>query len=326
MAITSHHDRRPPALAANPGRLFRLVAVACLASSAVLDVCPELAWGGEGGAFLSVTKDGGGVRGRAIVRPPRGSGAACTAQFSATLASGDAYHEEEDRRRFDERHRRARAHAACVRRLSAWDDHDLTTLPRTPRTVSPATRDAVFVHRRSNTQWRGYKTQVVRNLRVFREVVRVRPDAHDRLHLLYLDGVKGADVVPVGAGPETGRRVYARSLERGADREFAIQALNGPQGPERSDLGTFVVDMLSSLVAHEGGPRVADVFVSPAPSTRRRASDGACSCGTFGRRPPSTMIRRRVLRDDGSVRLEDPWVRGSLATGDRLWRLVNTLP
>ena len=222
--------------------------------------------------------------------------------------------------------------------MSAWDDHDLTTLPRTPRTVSPATRDAVFVHRRSNTQWRGYKTQVVRNLRVFREVVRVRPDAHDRLHLLYLDGVKGADVVPVGAGPETGRRVYARSLERGADREFAIQALNGPQGPERSDLGTFVVDMLSSLVAHEGGPRVADVFV---PAVSRvclaGAVDALAELDARGWRvfvwdlwqaaAVDDQIRRRVLRDDGSVRLEDPWVRGILEAatlGDRLWRLVNT--
>ena len=79
VAITSHHDRRPPGYVAatTPGRLFRLVAVACLASSAVLDVCPELAWGGEGGAFLSVTKDGGGVRGRAIVETVARLGAAC---------------------------------------------------------------------------------------------------------------------------------------------------------------------------------------------------------------------------------------------------------
>ena len=94
--------------------------------------------------------------------------------------------------------------------------------------------------------------------------------------------------------------------------------------------------MLERLIAREGGPRVADVFI-PAVSrvSLAGAIDALAELDAKGWRlffwdlwqaaTVDVEFRRRVLRDDGSVRLDDPWVRGvlrAIALGDRLWRWV----
>lgn len=181
-----------------------------------------------------------------------------------------------------------------------------------------------------------FSSQAVRNKRVHGAVFHARPHAHERLYLLFLDRFKGTDVVPVAADRGEGRHVHALTLERGADGAFPVEAREGPQGPRRNDLGAFAVEMLERLIAREGGPRVADVFI-PAVSrvSLAGAIDALAELDAKGWRfffwdlwqaaTVDVEFRRRVLRDDGSVRLDDPWVRGvlrAIALGDRLWRWV----
>lgn len=126
------------------------------------------------------------------------------------------------------------------------------------------------------------------------------------------------------------------TLERGADGEFPVDKRDGPQGPRRLDLGAFAVEMLERLIAREGGPTVADVFI---PAVSRVCLEGAVDAlaeldakgwrfyfwDLWQAAAVDDGFRRRVLRDDGSVRLDDPWVRGvlrAIALGDRLWRWV----
>ena len=143
------------------------------------------------------------------------------------------------------------------------------------------------------------------------------------MRLIFLDGFKGTDRVPVEAVPREGRRVFARTLERDAEGEYRVEALDEPGGVERDDLGAFVIAMLESLV-REREPRTADVFVS---SASRICLDGAVDAlvelDARGWRifcwdlleaeaaDPHDAIRR-LLRRDGSTRLDDPWVAAVL--------------
>ena len=337
VVITSHHDRRPPGYvdAATPGERFRLVAVSCLASTAVVDVRPELAWGGEGGCFLDVTRGGEGA---AIVQSVGTLGAVSTAEFSATVTSGDAYYDGGSEKRARELFRRSLALAKCAQRLDAWcrDGVGAATATANASMTASSKRVAVCFHRVS-ASWQSFATQTTRNVRVYRAVFGAQPRAHERMYLLSLDGFKGTDVVPVAANRGAGRHVHALTIERGADGAFAVEARERPQGPRRHDLGAFAVEMLERLIAREGGATVADVFI---PAVSRvclaGAVDALAELDAKGWRfyfwdlwqaaAVDDGFRRFVLRDDGSVRLDHPWVRGvlkAIALGDRLWRWVN---
>ena len=327
-----------------PGERFRVVAVACTASTAVVDVRPELAWRGR---FLSVEHP----EGARIVESVATLGAASTAQFAATLSSGDRFYGD-DETLSSELRRRSVTFARCVKRLAAWrravaDAVGAGTAIIARRVPDAETkRDAVFVHRRSNPAFHSFGTQVMRNRRVWGDVVqRQGEETHDALRLLFLDGFKGTTPVPVAADRGEGRLAYAATLERGADGAFpVVEALDGPQGVERPDLGAFAKDMLKNLVAEGAAQgereRVADIFL-PALSRvcLRGAVDVLAELDAEGWRVFSwdlwqaaavddenrdDEIRlRRLLRDDWSIRLDDPWVRDvikAIALGDRLWR------
>ena len=178
---------------------------------------------------------------------------------------------------------------------------------------------------------------VVKVIRKYQQKTHEGRDVHADVRLVFLDGFKGTDRVPVEAVPREGRRVFARTLERDAEGEYRVEALDEPQGVERDDLGAFVIAMLESLV-REREPRTADVFVS---SASRICLDGAVDAlvelDARGWRifcwdlleaeaaDPHDAIRR-LLRRDGSTRLDDPWVAAVLrdiALANRMWRHAN---
>ena len=196
------------------------------------------------------------------------------------------------------------------------------------------------MHRRSDPQQGGYATQVERTRRLLDAVVaREGRDAHADARLAFLDGFKGTDAVPVEADPRVGRRVYARTIERDADGAYRVEALEEPQGVERDDLGAFATPMLEALVREEEGepPRVADVFVaSMSRICMEGAVDALAELDARGWRvfvwdvteaaAVDDEIRRELLREDGSLRLDDAWVRevlNEIALGNRMWRIAH---
>jgi hypothetical protein len=344
LMITSHHDRRPSGFVAamTPGERFRVVAVACTASTAVVDVRPELAWNGR---FLSVEHP----EGARIVEAIATLGAVSTAQFSATISSGDRFYggPEFDEKLASERRRRSISFARCVKRLAAWRadaraDGGGTAIIARRVPDAETKRDAVFVHRRSNVQVDSFATQVMRNRRVWGDVVRLQGEGtHDALRLLFLDGFKGTTPVPIAADG-VDMRAYAATLERGGvNHEFpvpVVEALDGPQGDEQFNLGDFAKEMLKNLVAEGAAQgereRVADIFL---PALSRVCLGGAIdalaeldaegwrvfSWDLWQAAAVDDEIGQRLLRDDGSIRLDDPWVCAvieAIALADRLWR------
>ena len=102
------------------------------------------------------------------------------------------------------------------------------------------------------------------------------------------------------------------------------------------DLGAFAREMLENLVADgegEPGRRVADIFL---PAVSRVCLEGAIEAlaelDAEGWRVFAWDLWqaaavdeeiRDLLRGDGSIRLDNLWVRGvieAIALGDRLWR------
>ena len=163
-----------------------------------------------------------------------------------------------------------------------------------------------------------------------------------------LPGQEAVFRIPDGdeAGADRGdMRAYAATLERDDDGVFPdVEALDGPQGLERDNLGTFAKVMLKNLVAEGAAQgereRVADIFL---PALSRVCLGGAVdalaeldaegwrvfswdlwqAAAVDDENRDDEIRLRRLLRDDWSIRLDDPWVRDvikAIALGDRLWR------
>ena len=330
VAISGQHDRRSPGFvtAMSPGAQIRLRAVACLASSAVARVRPELAVEG----FLSTS------RARRVIEAIAWRGAICTAQYSLTLASGDRFYSKN----VLERERRARTYAHCINQLLAWKAYDAGVAARVGSSVEqeratgpPPDRAAILLHRRSNPQEGLFGTQVQRTRRVLAQVCLPQ---HKCVHLVFLDGFNGTDRVPVAADPLEGRRVYAKKLaERDAGGRFPVVALDVPQGEERDDLGAFVIPMMEAVIRGEGAPRVADIIV---PSMSRVCLEGAVDAlaeldargwrffawDLLEAAAVDGEFRGRMLRNDSSVRLDSERVKEELrdiALADRAYRHVH---
>jgi hypothetical protein len=193
-----------------------------------------------------------------------------------------------------------------------------------------------------------FASQVTRNRRVWRDVVRREGrETHRFLRLLFLDKFKGTTPVPVAAHDGEGRRVFATTLaRREVDDEFPdVEAVLDGEFPDveavrRDDLGAFAKEMLENLVADregEPGRRVADIFL---PAVSRVCLEGAIDAlaeldaegwrvfawDLWQAAALDEEIRGRLLRGDGSIRLDDLWVLGvvkAMALGDRLWRWMH---
>jgi len=106
------------------------------------------------------------------------------------------------------------------------------------------------------------------------------------------------------------------------------------------DLGAYAREMLENLVADgegEPGRRVADIFL---PALSRVCLGGAIDAlaeldaegwrvfawDLWQAAAVDEEIGGRLLRGDGSIRLDNLWVRGvieAIALGDRLWRWMH---
>ena len=155
---------------------------------------------------------------------------------------------------------------------------------------------------------------VVKIIRKYQQKTHEGRDVHADVRLVFLDGFKGTDRVPVEAVPREGRRVFARTLERDAEGEYRVEALDEPQGVERDDLGRRSLSPCSSRSsanANREPPtfscRRRPGFVWTAPSTRSSNStraDGGSSAGTCSRRKRPTL----TTPSDGCFAATDPRV------------------